>query len=316
MARETLLLIDGHALVYRAFFAMPALSNSRGQMTNAAYGFTSMLLKVFAEHSPVYAIAAFDPKGPTFRHEEFAAYKAQRPPMPTELVSQLPLSRAVVDVLGIPSIELPGFEADDVIGTLSRRGEEMGLDVLILTGDLDALQLVTEHTHVYATRRGITDTIVYDLERVRERYGFEPPLVVDFKALQGDVSDNIPGVPGIGEKTAKALVAEYGPLERILEAVPAMKPGRVRRALEEHTEQAQLSKRMATIVRDLDVPFELEGARLGEYDGARARELFEELEFRSLIPRLPGRGAGAPSGPLPGAMVPAAGQVSLPLVPA
>jgi len=314
--RETLLLIDGHALVYRAFFAMPALSNSRGQMTNAAYGFTSMLLKVFAEHSPVYAIAAFDPKGPTFRHEEFAAYKAQRPPMPSELVSQLPLSRAVVDVLGIPVVELPGFEADDVIGALSRRGEELGLDVLILTGDLDALQLVTEHTQVYATRRGITDTIVYDLEKVRERYGFEPPLVVDFKALQGDVSDNIPGVPGIGEKTAKSLVAEYGTVESILAAVPSMKPGRVSRALEEHAGQALVSKRMATIVRDLDVPLDLEGARLGEYDRERARDLFEELEFRSLIPRLPGGGLGAPSGPLPGAMVPASGQVSLPLVPA
>ncbi len=316
MPRETLLLIDGHALVYRAFFAMPALSNSRGQMTNAAYGFTSMLLKVFAEHHPVYAIAAFDPKGPTFRHEEFAAYKAQRPPMPEELVSQIPLSRAVVEVLGIPVVELPGFEADDVIGTLSRRAEEMGLDVLILTGDLDALQLVTEHTHVYATRRGITDTIVYDLDRVRERYGFEPPLVVDFKAMQGDVSDNIPGVPGIGEKTAKALVAEHGTVESILAAVPEMKPGRVRRALEEHSEQALLSKRMATIVRDVDVPFDIEGARLGEYDRERARQLFEELEFRSLIPRLPGGGLGAPSGPLPGAMVPIAGQVSLPLVPA
>ena len=316
MPRETLLLIDGHALVYRAFFAMPALSNSRGQMTNAAYGFTSMLLKVFAEHSPVYAIAAFDPKGPTFRHEEFAAYKAQRPPMPSELVSQLPLSRAVVDVLGIPVVELPGFEADDVIGTLSRRGEEMGLDVLILTGDLDALQLVTEHTHVYATRRGITETIVYDLDKVHERYGFEPPLVVDFKALQGDVSDNIPGVPGIGEKTAKSLVAEYGTVESILAAVPSMKPGRVSRALEEYADQARVSKRMATIVRDLDVPLDLEGARIGEYDRERARELFEELEFRSLIPRLPGGGLGAPTAPLPGAMVPATGQVSLPLVPA
>ena len=310
------MLIDGHALVFRAFFAMPALSNSRGQMTNAAYGFTSMLLKVFAEHSPVYAIAAFDPPGPTFRHEEFAAYKAQRPPTPPELAGQIPLSRAVVDVLGIPTCEVPGYEADDVIGTLSLRAEEAGYDVLILTGDLDALQLVTEHTHVYATRRGITDTIVYDLDRVRERYGFEPPLVVDFKALQGDVSDNIPGVPGIGEKTAKQLVAEHGTLESILAAVPTMKPGRVRRALEEFSEQALLSKRMATIVRDLDVPLNIEAARVGEYDRERTRELFEELEFRSLIPRLPGGGLGAPSAPLPGAMVPATGQVSLPLVPA
>jgi DNA polymerase-1 len=289
VARETLLLVDGHNLVYRAFHAMPALTNSRGEMTNAAYGFTSMLFKALNDTTPTYAIAAFDPPGPTFRHEKFAEYKAQRLRAPDELRAQFPWAREVVEALGIPMIEVPRFEADDVIGTLAQKAEAAGLDVIILTGDLDVLQLVTEHIRVYASRRGISETIIYDLDKVRERYGFDPPLVVDFKALQGDPSDNIPGVPGIGEKTAMALVQQYGPLEKVLEAVPSMPPGRVRRALEEHVEQARLSKWTATIVTDVDVELPLAGARLFNYDEGEVRELFDRLEFRSLLPRLPGR---------------------------
>src|ERR1700719_3927145 len=289
VARETLLLVDGHNLVYRAFHAMPALSNSRGEMTNAAYGFTSMLFKALNDTTPTYAIAAFDPPGPTFRHEIFKEYKAQRLRAPDELRAQFPWAREVVEALGIPVIEVPTFEADDVIGTLAQKAEAAGLDVIILTGDLDVLQLVTEHIRVFASRRGISETIIYDIDKVRERYGFEPPLVVDFKALQGDPSDNIPGVPGIGEKTAMALVREYGPLERVLEAVPSMPPGRVRRALEEHIEQARLSKWTATIVTDVDVDLPLDEARLFHYDETAVRELFDRLEFRSLLPRLPGR---------------------------
>jgi DNA polymerase-1 len=309
--RETLLLIDGHALVFRAFFAMPALTNSRGEMTNAAYGFTSMLLKVLGEHRPSYAIACFDPPGPTFRHEEFADYKAQRPPAPSEVVRQMPWCRDIVEAMNIPIVEVPGYEADDVIGTLSRKAEAAGLDVLILTGDLDALQLVTDHVRVYASRRGITETIVYDLDRVRERYGFEPPLVVDFKALRGDSSDNIPGVPGIGDKTAMALVQEYGPLEGILAAVPAMKEGRVKRALAENMDQARHSKRMATIVCDLDVPLDVESARYRAYDRERVLALFDQLEFRSLVPRLPaGDGNGALSAPPPQLPPPGQGELS------
>jgi DNA polymerase-1 len=289
VARETLLLVDGHNLVYRAFHAMPALSNSRGEMTNAAYGFTSMLFKALNDTTPTYAIAAFDPPGPTFRHEKFAEYKAQRQRAPDELRAQFPWAREVVEALGIPIVEIPTFEADDVIGTLARKAEAVGLDVIIVTGDLDVLQLVTEHIRVFASRRGLSDTIIYDLDKVRERYGFEPPLVVDFKALQGDPSDNIPGVPGIGEKTAMSLVQQYGPLENVLAAVPTMPPGRVQRALESHMEQARLSKWTATIKVDVDVDLPLEGARLFNYDESEVRELFDRLEFRSLLPRLPGR---------------------------
>jgi DNA polymerase-1 len=297
VARETLLLVDGHNLVYRAFHAMPALSNSRGEMTNAAYGFTSMLFKALNDTTPTYAIAAFDPPGPTFRHEKFAEYKAQRQRAPDELRAQFPWAREVVEALGIPIVEIPTFEADDVIGTLAQKAEAAGLDVIIVTGDLDVLQLVTEHIRVFASRRGLSDTIIYDVDKVRERYGFEPPLVVDFKALQGDPSDNIPGVPGIGEKTAMSLVQQYGPLENVLAAVPTMPPGRVQRALESHMEQARLSKWTATIKVDIDIDLPLEGARLFNYDEGDVRELFDRLEFRSLLPRLPGRALDDGSAP-------------------
>ena len=293
MGRDTLLLIDGHSLVYRAFFAMPALTNSRGEVTNAAYGFTSMLLKALGDHHPTHAVAAFDPPGPTFRHEQDSTYKAGRKPTPDDLIPQFPWCREVVEALGIPIIEVPTFEADDVIGTLSVQGEKAGLDVIIVTGDLDALQLVTDHVRVFANSRGISDTIVYDVDRVFERYGFRPPLVVDFKSLRGDITDNIPGVPGIGDKTAMSLVQEHGPLESILEAVPAMKEGKVKRLLTEYADQARLSKQLATIQLDMDIALDIEGSRLGPHDDVAVRAVFDRLEFRSLLGRIPTYGAPA-----------------------
>jgi DNA polymerase-1 len=305
--RSTLLLVDGHALVYRAFFAMPALTNSRGELTNAAYGFTSMLLKAFTEHRPDFAMAAFDPPGPTFRHEEMAAYKAQRPPMPAELRPQVQWARDIVAALAIPEVEIPTFEADDVIGSLSVKAVEAGLDVIIVTGDIDTLQLVNPHVRVLINRRGISDTVVYDVEAVRERFGFDPPLVVDYKALQGDASDNIPGVPGVGEKTAMNLIHEHGPLEAILAAVPQMKPGKLQANLTEHADQARLSKRMATIQCDLDVPLDLTAARVGGYDQPAVHALFDRLEFRSLLPRL---GEALGYGTAPVTVPPGQGQLS------
>jgi DNA polymerase-1 len=298
-ARPTLLLIDGHALVYRAFFAMPALTNSRGELTNAAYGFTSMLLKAFGEQRPAYAIAAFDPHGPTFRHAEMASYKAQRPDMPVDLRPQIQWARDIVAALSIPIVEMPGFEADDVIGTLAGKAVEAGLDVVVVTGDIDTLQLVGPHVRAFINRRGISETTVYDVAKVEERFGFDPPLVADYKALQGDPSDNIPGVPGVGEKTAMSLIQQYGPLEAILEALPRMKPGRVQRNLAEHAEQARLSKRMATIRCDLDVPLDLDAARVGGYEESAVHALFEKLEFRSLLPRLT-EALGYGAAPVPG----------------
>lgn len=314
MERETLLLVDGHSLVYRAFFAMPALTNSRGEVTNAAYGFTSMLLKALGDHRPTHAVAAFDPPGRTFRHEQDETYKAGRKPTPEDLIPQFPWCREVVEALGIPIIEVPTFEADDVIGSLSVQGERAGLDVIIVTGDLDALQLVTDRVRVFANRRGISDTIVYDVERVYERYGFAPRLVVDFKALRGDVSDNIPGVPGIGDKTAMTLVQEYGGLESILDAVPTMKEGKVKRLLIEHEAQARLSKQLATIDVGMDIALDLAAARLGPPDDRAVHEVFDRLEFRSLLSRLPTYGEGAT--PAPGASrAVAGGQGSLDFAP-
>jgi len=316
--RDTLLLIDGHSLVYRAFFAMPALTNSRGEVTNAAYGFTSMLLKALGDHRPTHAVAAFDPPGRTFRHDQDATYKAGRRPTPEDLIPQFPWCREVVEALGIPIIEVPTFEADDVIGTLSVQGENAGLDVIIVTGDLDALQLVTDHVRVFANRRGISDTIVYDVDRVFERYGFAPPLVVDFKALRGDVSDNIPGVPGIGDKTAMSLVQEHGTLEAILEAVPTMKDGKVKRLLTDHADQARLSKQLATIQLDMDIALDIEGSRLGPHDDEAIHAVFDRLEFRSLLSRIPTYGTETPSpsptglGPAPGGQ----GTLNLDAVPA
>ncbi|MBJ7610347.1 MAG: DNA polymerase I [Candidatus Dormibacteraeota bacterium] len=300
MDRDTLLLIDGHSLVYRAFFAMPALTNSRGEVTNAAYGFTSMLLKALGDHRPTHAVAAFDPPGRTFRHEQDETYKAGRKPMPEDLIPQFPWCREVVEALGIPIIEVPTFEADDVIGTLSAQGERAGLDVIIVTGDLDALQLVTDRVRVFANRRGISDTIVYDVERVYERYGFAPPYVVDFKSLRGDVSDNIPGVPGIGDKTAMTLVQEHGPLEAILEAVPSMKEGKVKRLLTEYEQQARLSKQLATIDMGMQIALDLDASRLGPPDDEAVRAVFDRLEFRSLLGRIPTYGVEtASSAPSP-----------------
>ncbi len=290
MPRDTLLLIDGHALVYRAFFAMPALTNTRGEMTNATYGFTSMLLKVLAEEHPTHAIAAFDPKGPTFRHEQDETYKANRPEMPSDLRPQLPWSQEICTALGIPLVMVPGFEADDVIGTLSLQAEAAGMNVIILTGDLDALQLVTDSTVVYAPKRGISETVIYDVGKVDERFGFAPPKMIDYKALRGDPSDNIPGIPGIGEKTGMSLIQQYGDLEGVLAAIPEMKAGKLRQSLEEYSEQARHSRVMATIRRDVDITLDVAGALIDGYDETVVRELFDRLEFRSLLPRLPASG--------------------------
>ena len=209
--------IDAYSLLYRAFFALPPLTNKQGEVTNAVYGFTTMLFKLLDEEQPDYLVVAIDMPVATFRHEAFGQYKAQRAPMPEALRPQVQMMKDVLEAMHIPLIGVPGFEADDVIGTLARRGEEDGLDVLIVTADRDALQLVDEHVHVLANKRGISETILYDPPAVLERYGVTPLQVPDVKALTGDTSDNIPGVPGIGEKTAGKLIAEYGSLENLLD---------------------------------------------------------------------------------------------------
>jgi DNA polymerase I len=287
---QHLVLIDGHALFHRSFHAFPdEMTTQDGQPTNAVYGFTRMLLDVLRILKPDYLIVTFDRPTPTFRHKEFAPYKAQRPPLPETMRPQFPKVREIVRAFGIPIYELDGFEADDLLGTLARQAEARGLRVTIATGDLDTLQLVDDAVRVTfarAPRRG--DFEYFDRAVVEERYGFEPAQLVDYKALVGDTSDNIPGVPGIGQKTATKLIAEYGALEEIIAHVDALPP-RAAAALREHTAQALQSKHLATIVCDAPVQLDLQSARALHYDPNDVLQLFRRLEFFSLVDRLPRR---------------------------
>ncbi len=306
------MLIDGHALIYRAYHALPPLSTTKGELTSAVFGFTSMVLKAIQELQPEYIACAFDRPKPTFRHEEYKEYKAQRPAMPSELSGQIQRVRQIVDVLHLPVFEVDGYEADDVIGTLSHQGANQGVLVTIVTGDLDTLQLVGPKVRVYAPRGRMADIVIYDEEKVRERFGISPIQTIDFKALKGDPSDNIPGVPGFGDKTASELVARYGSIEGIYEHLPELK-GKQRDLLEEYEQQVLQGKRLATIVEAPGVALDLEACRRPDYDRGAAVELFRELEFNSLVPRLPrpaGGSAAEPSGPLYGSAPPAA-QLSM-----
>jgi len=280
------ILIDAHSLIYRAFFALPPMSTSSGEVTNAVYGFTSMLAIVLASR-PEYAVAAFDVGAPTWRSKEYEEYKAGRRAMPDDLRPQIEKVREVLTAFTIPIYGVPGFEADDVIGTFARICEERGHPVTIVSGDLDCLQLVSESVEALVPRRGITDTFVYGPDQVRQRYGFEPPQLIDFKALRGDTSDNIPGVPGVGDKTAAKWVQEYGTVDALLERVDELPEGRLKTSLKANSDRVRLGKRMVTIVRDVPVELDLEKARWTRYDYATAREVFDRMEFRQLLSRFP-----------------------------
>ena len=282
-----LVLIDGHSLVYRAFFALPSLTDREGRVVNAAYGFTSMLLLALQEH-PDYVLASFDLGGRTFRHEELEQYKATRRPTPPELSHQFPLTREIVRAFGIPIYELQGVEADDIIGTLVTQAREQGLHSTIVTGDLDALQLVNDDVYVLTSKRGVSETVLYTPDRVRERYGLEPAQTVDLKGLVGDVSDNIPGIRGVGEKTAIKLIQEFGSVENLVASRERVTPPKVKKLLEEFGDQALLSKKMATIVRDVaGVKLDLTHGSAQDYRPDAARTMLADLGFRSLAARVP-----------------------------
>ncbi|MDQ6878851.1 MAG: DNA polymerase I [Candidatus Dormibacteraeota bacterium] len=284
--RGRVVLIDAHSLIYRAFFALPPMSTSDGRVTNAAYGFTSMLAIVLASR-PEFAVAAFDVAAPTFRSKEYEEYKAGRRAMPDDLRPQIEMVRDILETFSIPIHGIAGFEADDLIGTFSRIAEERGHAVTIVSGDLDCLQLVSESIEALVPRRGITDTFVYGPDQVRQRYGFEPPQLIDFKALRGDTSDNIPGVPGVGDKTAAKLVQDFGSVEALLERVDELPEGRLKTSIKANADQIRLGKRMVTIVRDVPVELDLETARWTRYDYDKARAVFDRFEFRQLLSRFP-----------------------------
>ena len=287
MPNERLMLLDGNGLIYRGYFALPPLTTSKGELVNAVFGFCSIVLRGIQDLKPDYVAVAFDLQGPTFRHEQYAEYKATRQRMPDDLRDQFPKVREVVKALRIPVYELPGYEADDVIGTIVVDAEKRGLDTTIVTGDLDMLQLVTDQTRLMTTRSGVENTILYDPARIRERYDLVPGQMIDYKALKGDPTDNIPGVPGVGEKTAAKLIREFGTLEALYERIDEVKPDKLREKLIENRAAVFMGKDLTTIVRDLPVEFDLEAARLGDYDRETVIRLFREYEFRTLIERLP-----------------------------
>lgn len=287
-ARKTVVLVDGYGLIFRAYHAIPpSLATTSGEQTNAVFGFTSMLLDVIKSRNPDYVIIALE-KGQTFRHELFAEYKGTRSDMPEDLRQQIGRVTQLIQVLGIPIHQRDRYEADDVIGSLSRSLADDGLQVIVVTGDSDLLQLVDDNVLVVLPgARRFGDVREFDNAAVLERYGFGPELVPDYKGLVGDTSDNIPGVPGIGDKTAKSLIEKFGALEDIIAHVDDVTPTRARNALAANTEQAIQSKHLATIVRDLEIEVDLEAARVGNYDREEVAELFRELEFRSFLGKLP-----------------------------
>ncbi len=285
-APTRLLLIDGHGLVFRAYHALPEMTNRRGEAIRVAYGYTSMLLLALTGRFDC-AVAAFDPPGPTFRDHKLATYKATREPIPEEISVQVPVCQRITRALNIPVVVVPGFEADDVLGTLSAQASQAGVETVILSVDLDLLQLVDERTVVQITRRS-EESVTYDLEAVRQRFGFAPQRIIDFKALRGDASDNIPGVPGVGEKTACTLLQRHGDLEGVLAAVDSMPAGRLRTNLAEHAFSARQGRELVTIVRDVPgVELELDACRINRYDREGAARLLEELGIPSLVRRLP-----------------------------
>jgi DNA polymerase-1 len=285
---KKLILIDGNAIMHRAFHALPPLTTKKGELVNAVYGFTSTLLSVIEKFHPEYLAVTFDLKGPTFRHEAFKEYKATRTAAPDEFYAQIPRVKEMVRAFNIPIFELQGFEADDVIGTLAKQAENLGgVEVVIATGDLDTLQLITSKVSVYTMRRGLSDAVLYDAEKVRERYGLAPFQVVDLKGLAGDQSDNIPGVKGIGEKTAISLLQKYETVEGVYAHLEETK-GAVKTKLEKDRANALLSKQLATINVNVPVELDLEKTKVSDYDREKVVALLGEFNFFSLVKRLPG----------------------------
>ena len=296
--RKTLVLVDGHAIIHRAFHAVPEdLATSKGEVVNATFGFTSILIKALTDIKPDYIAVTFDRPSPTFRHENYAEYKAHRPTLPDIMRPQFHRVRQVVEAFDIPIYEKDGYEADDVLGTLSVQATHLGVDTIIFTGDMDTLQLVNEHVHALVAKRGISEATEYDEAAVFNRYGLPPNKLPDFKGLVGDKSDNIPGVPGIGEKTATKLLTEYGDLEGVLAHIDDLSP-KEQRLLREMGDQARQSKFLATIVLDVPVNLDLEACHTGQINRDKVIALFRELEFRTLVDKIPGGTSEAASTPV------------------
>lgn len=282
-----IVLIDGHSILNRAFYGLPDLTNAEGLHTNAVYGFLNIMFKILEEEKPEYLTVAFDVHAPTFRHEMYSEYKGTRKPMAEELREQVPLMKEVLHAMGVRTIEQAGLEADDLLGTLSRRCEAKGMEVVILSGDRDLLQLATDHVEIRVpkTKRAGTEIEDYYAADVKERYLVTPQEFIDVKALMGDASDNIPGVPNIGEKTATRIIADYGSIEHAYEHASELKPPRAAKNLVEYWEQAKMSKVLATINVEADFPYDLDEAKLGNLYTQEAYAYFQRLQFKNLLSR-------------------------------
>ncbi len=296
-AHKRLVLLDAHAIIHRAYHALPGFSSAKGEATGALYGLVTMLMKAVADFNPDYIVACYDLPGKTFRHEAYDDYKAGRGTPEDELIHQLQRSRDVCEALNIPIYDKPGFEADDMLGTIVHQlKDNKDVEIIIASGDMDTLQLVAgDHVRVYTMRKGIKDTVVYNEGAVRERYGFGPEMMTDYKGLRGDPSDNIPGIAGIGEKTATTLITSFGSIEDIYKALDkgeeVLKDAGIKKGiiakLQEGREDAEFSKTLATIRHDAPIKFKLPKKEWREgFDMLVAQELFMELDFRSLITRL------------------------------
>lgn len=284
VASKRLLIVDGYSLLYRAFYGTKFLSTSDGRPTNALFGLVNMLFALIERQRPVAILVALDAPGKTFRHAEFAEYKGTRREMPDEMRVQMPIARELLTALGIPQLELVGYEADDIVGTISLQAEQAGYETTIITGDLDALQLVDACVSVVTPKVGVTETSTYDVAAVIARYGFGPELIPDYKALVGDTSDNIPGVPGVGEKTASKLILEHGTVEMILDNLPQIEE-KFRKKIEPAIEQIPKSKWLATIDRKAPVSFDFAPFKLSSEAAAAGKAMLETLEFKSHIRR-------------------------------
>ena len=284
---KKLFLIDGQGLIYRSFFALPKLTTSYGQLINAAYGFTMVLMRLLQEQKPDSIIIAFDTPQPTFRHKQFASYKAQREKMPPELIEQLPIIKEIVDKFNIPTIELQGYEADDIIGSLVQQAKDSEYKTVIVTGDRDLLQLIDEDSEILLMQKGITQVEHHQLESIKKMLGFDPQLIPDYVGLKGDSSDNIPGIPGIGEKTAKTLIQKFGTLENIIENANQIENKSIREKILKYQDQARLSKMLAVIKRDIALGLEFQKIGYQGPDYEELRNIFRKYEFKKLLDKIP-----------------------------
>src|SRR5256884_1078034 len=285
-APRELFLIDGNSLAYRAFYALPeTIATSRGFPTNAIFGFASMLVKILTDYGPKATLVVWD-AGMSGRGEISEDYKAGRKERPDLLSEQWPHLQPLVEAFGYHNVKVPGYEADDVIATLAKRAQGEGIDVMIVTGDRDMFQIIEPGIRVMATSRGITETKIYDHEAVIERYGIPPETIPDFYGLKGDTSDNIPGVPGIGDKTASQLLQEYGDLEGVLSNIESISGAKRKENLANHADAARMSKELATAVTDVEVDIDLNGCVDDPPDRSRLREVFREFELRAPLERL------------------------------